>query len=282
VDFDPVSSLSREWQRLVCGPLPSRLRAWAVNEPALAPFAGEPARLIAFLRGPAAAAAKDELLQALVRVAAEEPLAARVVLHALMPGLKRIAGRVLLDLSERDELWALLLAHAWERIRRYPLARRPRRIAANILLDTLRRTMRELERERRRRHRSVPDEAFQLRSSDQRADATRILLDAISAGAISQLEARILFAIRVERCSLADAAAEEGLPYNVLRVRLQRAERRLLLHLGHPAVPNRRSRGPFSCARVAGPTAAGRSNPRHPDEEPTSRHVRWLPGADDA
>jgi DNA-directed RNA polymerase specialized sigma24 family protein len=282
VDFDPVMSLSRDWQLLVCGPLPARLRAWAVEEPALAPFAGEPARLIAFLRGPAGAAAKDELLQALVRIAAEESLAARVVLHALMPGLKRIAGRVLLDLSERDELWALLLAHAWERIRRYPLARRPQRIAANILLDTLRRTTRELERERRRRHRSVTGEASHCPSSDQRAEATRILLDATSTGAISQLEARIIFAIRVERCSLADAAAEEGLPYNVLRVRLQRAERRLLLHLGYTAVPNRRSRGPFSSARVDGPTEASRIDPAPHVEESTTRDIGWLSGADDA
>jgi DNA-directed RNA polymerase specialized sigma24 family protein len=281
VPLDPVSSLDREWQRLASSVLPARLRIWAERESALAPFA-DPTRLIRFLRDPAPSPLKDELLRPLVRIAHDDPLAARVVLHALMPGLKRIAGRVLLDLSERDELWELLLAHAWERIRRYPLAQRPRRIAANVLLDTLRRTMRELERERRRRHRSVTGAATRAPCSDQRAAVTRILLDAISAGAISQLEARILFAIRIERCSLADAATEEGVPYNVLRVRLQRAERRLLLYLGHNAVPNRRSKGPFFSARVVGATRRGQFNSGPQKEESAAPSVGRLPGADDA
>jgi len=161
---------------------------------------------------------------------------------------------------ERDELWELLLAHAWERIRRYPLERRPRRIAANVLLDTLRRTMRELERERRRRHRSVPDATVEAPSPDRRAEVARMLLDAVSAGAISQLEAQVIFETRIERCSLAEVAADVGLAYNVLRVRLQRAERRLLLHLGHPAVPKRRAKGPFSSAQVTGATRTGQTS----------------------
>src|SRR5919197_2196525 len=149
VDFDPVSSLNRDWRLLVCGPLPARLRAWAVEQPALAPFAGEPARLIAFLRGPAAALAKDELLHALVRVAAEEPLAARVVLEAIAPGLTRLAERIIFDARDRDELWALLLGHAWQQIRGYPLTRRPRRIAANLLLEARRAALSDFTRDRR-------------------------------------------------------------------------------------------------------------------------------------
>jgi len=259
VRFDPVSSLDREWRQLARGVLPARLRVWAQREPSLAPFA-DPVRLIGFLRGPAPWTMKDELLHPLVRIASEDPLAARVVLQALMPGLKGLAARALLDASERDELWELLLAHAWERIRRYPLERRPRRIAANVLLDTLRGTMRELERERRRRHRSVPDATVEAPSPDRRAEVARMLLDAVSAGAISQLEARILFETRIERCSLAEVAADVGLAYNVLRVRLQRAERRLLLHLGHPAVPKRRAKGPFSSAQVTGATRTGQTS----------------------
>ncbi len=263
--FDPVSSLDREWRQLARGVLPVRLRVWAEREPSLAPFA-DPVRLIGFLRGPAPPAMKDDLLRPLVRVASDDPLAARVVLQALMPGLKLIAGHALHDLSERDELWELLLAHAWERIRRYPLERRPHRIAANVLLDTLRRTMRELERERRRRRPSVADVTATAPSGDQRAEVARILLDAVSAGAISQLEARILFETRIERCSLAEVAAEEGLTYNVLRVRLQRAERRLLLYLGYPAVPKRRAKGPFFSARAIGATRIGRINTGPPQE----------------
>lgn len=262
---DPVPALEREWLQLARGSLPARLRAWALHEPALAPFT-DPHCLIRFLRGPAPAEAKDELLRPLLRIARDEPLAARVVLQALMPGLKRLSARALLDVSEWEELWELLLAHAWERIRRYPLARRPRQIAANVLLDTLHRTLRELERERRRRRRGDIDADAVAPLADQRAEVARLLLDAVSAGAISQAEARLIFGVRVERCSLAEIAADERLPYNVLRVRLQRAERRLLLHLGYPAVPKRRAKAPLSSARVIGAERAGRIGPNRSPE----------------
>ena len=72
-----------------------------------------------------------------MRQARADPLAARLVLQALLPGLKALAGRLLLEADERDEVWSALLAHCWERIRSYPLERRPARIAANTLLDTL-------------------------------------------------------------------------------------------------------------------------------------------------
>jgi hypothetical protein len=281
VAFDPVSSLDREWRQLASEVLPDHLRIWAQREPALAPFT-DGARLIRFLREPAPSATKDELLRPLVRIAYDDPLAARVVLQALMPGLKRLAGRVLLDLSERDELWELLLAHAWERIRRYPLAQRPRRIAANILLDTLRRTMRELERERRRRHRSVTDATSTPPTRDQRAEVTRTLLDAISAGAISQLEARIIFETRIQHCALAELAAELGLTYNACKIRRQWAEQRLLLHLGYPLDPKSRSKGPFFSARIVGATRTGQINSGSHEEGWAARRVRRLPGADDA
>jgi DNA-directed RNA polymerase specialized sigma24 family protein len=257
VTSDPVVSLEREWRQLSRAVLPARLRLWAEREPALAPFV-DPGRLVAFAHGPAPSASKDELLRALVRLAADDALAARAVLHVLLPGLKRIAGRAMHDLSERDELWELLLAHAWERIRCYPLARRPRHIAANVLLDALKRTMRELERERRRRRRSDAEPAASAPARDSRSEIAHVLLDAVAAGAISQLEARIIFQTRIEHCSLAEVAAEEELAYNALRVRLQRAERRLLLHLGYPDVPNRRAKGPFSSARVVGATRTDR------------------------
>ena len=279
--LDPVSSLDREWQRLASSVLPARLRIWAERESALAPFA-DPTRLIRFLREPAPSPLKDELLRPLVRIAYDDPLAARVVLHALMPGLKRIAGRVLLDLSERDELWELLLAHAWERICRYPLAQRPRRIAANILLDTLRRTMRDLERERRRRSRSVTDATSTPPTCDQRAEVTRTLLDAISAGAISQLEARIIFETRIEHCPLAELAAELGLTYNACKIRRQWAEQRLLLHLGYPLDPKSRSKGPFFSAQVVGAARTRQINGGPRKEESAAPRVGRLPGADDA
>jgi DNA-directed RNA polymerase specialized sigma24 family protein len=238
VDFDPVSSLSRDWQLLVCGPLPARLRAWAAEEPALAPFAGEPARLIAFLRGPAAAAAKDELLQALVRVAAEEPLAARVVLEAIAPGLTRLAERIIFDARDRDELWALLLWHAWQQIRRYPLARRPRRIAANLLLETRRAALAEFTRERRQGREPPPSFAPVASTS---TDVEALLGRAIAADALSREEAELILRTRIDGVPLARLATEAGVAYHTLNVRRLRAERRLLLFLGRRGPSARRN-----------------------------------------
>jgi hypothetical protein len=238
VDFDPVSSLSRDWQLLVCGPLPARLRAWAVEEPALAPFASEPLRLIAFLRGPAEAAAKDELLQALVRLAAEGPLAARVVLEAIAPGLTRLAERIIFDARDRDELWALLLGHAWQQIRRYPLARRPRRIAANLLLETRRAALAEFTRERRRRQ-EPPPSFVPATSAD--ADVEALLERAVAAGALCREEAELILRTRIDGIPLARLAKEAGLAYHTLNVRRLRAERRLLLFLGRRRPSARRN-----------------------------------------
>ena len=248
--FDPVSSLERDWRLLVCGPLPARLRAWAVEEPALAPFAGEPARLIAFLRGPAAAAAKDELLQALVRVAAEEPLAARVVLEAIAPGLARLAERIIFDARDRDELWALLLGHAWQQIRRYPLTRRPRRIAANLLLETRRAALAEFTRERRRRREPLSYQ-FSPGATSGSGDVEALLGRAVADGALSAGEAELILRTRIDGIPLARLAAESGLAYHTMNVRRLRAERRLFLFLGLPAVTSRALRTHWRKVRAA-------------------------------
>ena len=231
MEFDPVSSLGADWQRLLRGPLPARLRAWANEEPALAPFAGAPARLIGFLRGPATAAAKDELLHALVRVAVEEPLAARFVLEAIIPGLTRLAERMIFDARDRDELWALLLAHAWRLIRSYPLARRPRRIAANLLLETRRAALAEFTCER------LPlcdPQITATGTGSAGGDVEALLERAVAAGALTAEEVELILRTRIDRVPLAAVAADSGLAYHTLNVRRIRAERRLLLFLGQP------------------------------------------------
>ena len=262
MDFDPVSSLSRDWQLLVRGRLPARLRAWAAEEPALAPFAGEPARLIGFLRSPAAAAAKDELLQALVRLAAEEPLAARVVLEAIAPGLTRLAERIIFDARDRDDVWTLLLGHAWRLIRRYPLARRPRRIAANLLLETRRAALAEFTRERRR-WREPPLHQLSSGTASDGGDVEALLRQAVAASAVSTDEAELILRTRIDGLPLARLAAEARLPYHTLNMRRLRAEQRLFLFLGYPAATSRALRRALkgcSCSR----RAAARSSLRQP------------------
>lgn len=81
--------------------------------------------------------AADDVLGQLVCIAAHDDLAARVVLQRLLPGLLAIAqrrGRAAPGGSE--PALAELVGVAWELIRSYPVHRRPRHLAANLLRDT--------------------------------------------------------------------------------------------------------------------------------------------------
>ena len=265
---DLIERLEAEWPALAAGPLQRRLRCWAVAEPALAGFA-TPQQLLRHLRSlRGRPAAENEILAALVRQAAIDPHAARVVLQALLPGLKALAGRLLLDPDEREEIWSALLAHCWERIRRYPLERRPSRIAANVLLDTLQKTTRELKRQRRDRDELASDVSPQPTAlAPTGNDVERLLRRAVAATAISKQEAELILRTRIDGDDLGAIARETGVSYHALNTRRLRAEKRLLLFLGYRAVTFRGSKAPLSSARVvdAGLTgSAGRGAATHP------------------
>ncbi len=254
---DHVSNLDRDWRRLVRGILPQRLRAWARSEPALAAFP-EPTRLIAFLRSDASAPSKDKVLRPLVRIARDEPLAARVVLEALAPGLTRLAERVIFDERDRDELWALILGHAWQQIRSYPLERRPAKIAANLILETRRAALAEFTRDRHRRRDLPPRPLSERAALPTSADVDTLLARAVAAGAISADEAELILRTRIDEVPLRQVAAERKLGYHTLNVRRLRAEKRLLLFLGCAAVTFRERKAHWSGARAVDATHTGR------------------------
>ena len=255
---DVVERLEAEWPPLAAGPLRGRLHSWAVVEPTLAGFA-TPQQLLRHLRGlRGRREAEDEILAALVRRARVDAAAARVVLQALLPGLKVIAGRLLLEPDEREEIWSSLLAHCWERIRCYPLERRPTRIAANVLLDTLQKTTRELKRRRRERGELAGDlSPGRTAALPAGLDVERLLARAVMAAAISEEEAELILRTRIDGADLGALAREQGLSYHALNTRRLRAEKRLLLYLGYGAVTFRGSKAPLSSARVVGAGLTG-------------------------
>ena len=78
----------------------------------------------------------DQYLLLLVRRAAHDELAARIVLQRILPPLLAIArrrGRIVR--GGIDEALTETLSHAWELIRTYPVERRPAKIAANLVRD---------------------------------------------------------------------------------------------------------------------------------------------------
>jgi DNA-directed RNA polymerase specialized sigma24 family protein len=255
----PVDDFSLEsdsdWQRVLRSPLlNARFRVWRVKQSALARFA-DPAGVVRFLRGTGPRAEKDAVLCALLAWAKEEAIGGRVVLEAILPGLLNLSARILRDAQERDELWSTIFLAVWEGIRGYPLARRPRRVAANLLLDTLHRTLDELGRESVWRAMFSADNFDgQVTIEDQlnEGDVDGLLDTAVRAGAVTPDEAETILASRIDGVELADLARAAGVSYNAMKLRRQRAERRLLVFLGYRPVPRGQQNRPFSLARVAG------------------------------
>lgn len=78
----------------------------------------------------------DECLSALVRIASHDDLAARVVLQRILPGLVSIAvRRAPITTNGLTGAFDLVVSAAWLVIRQFPIDRRPRRVAANLLMD---------------------------------------------------------------------------------------------------------------------------------------------------
>jgi DNA-directed RNA polymerase specialized sigma24 family protein len=264
----PVLRLEREWEALARGQeLRACLARWQLAEPDLVGLASPPALLRFLHRAGENLDRKDAVLAALLRRARVEPLAARFLLQALLPGLKTLAGGLVRAGWTRDEAWEQLLAAAWERIRVYPLERRPKRIAANLLRDS-RKTL-STERKRERRHGDAaglspdaePLAAVGLEPTVRAVEAP--LYRAVAAGALSAEEAELVLVTRVEGVPLDVVAGWLGCSYNAAKIRRQWAERRLLLYLGYRLDPKSRSRGRSFTARAIGADETGRIAATH-------------------
>lgn len=78
----------------------------------------------------------DRYLALLVGVARTDDLAARIVLQRIMPGLVAIAvRRAPIVAHGLPGAFDLITASAWMIIRQFPIERRSRRLAANLLMD---------------------------------------------------------------------------------------------------------------------------------------------------
>ena len=77
----------------------------------------------------------DQALAVLVGLAASDALAARVVLQRLLAPLVAVAHRRRGPGRPAAEVFDDLIGQAWIEVRTYPLARRPRKVAANLVRD---------------------------------------------------------------------------------------------------------------------------------------------------
>lgn len=124
------TQLDREWIALIRRPSTAN----ELTSACAMAGASRPDQLVAAVRR-AAPEAADPVMARLARQAHDgSDIAARALLQLLLPGTCRLAARWW-ALGSSEERAAAAVAAVYARIRRYPLDRRPRKIAANILLD---------------------------------------------------------------------------------------------------------------------------------------------------
>jgi DNA-directed RNA polymerase specialized sigma24 family protein len=129
--FHIVDALNAEWDVLASNSM-EMTAAWAAKYEVLAPCRSLGDVLLAIRSDP------DGALGALLtEVSRGDELAGRAVLQAMLGKLVRMAQAD--EYSGIDDYVAVM----WCRIRTYPLATRPRKIAANLVLDTLKQVTNE-------------------------------------------------------------------------------------------------------------------------------------------
>lgn len=232
-----VRRMDAEWQIMADSRLAATaLTRWAASEPALAGFS-DLAAVRAVTEDRTDKAGSDRILAALVRLAArdggDDAFATRVLLQLLLAGAVRLVRRIAAVTGDYPEAEADVLAELTALIREYPWRRRPRRIAANLLLDCQQRLSRAA-----RRHRGevpaglelideqVPDPAAG-RDADERVEVIDLFLWAHRHGVLSTEEALLLAANRVDEVPVRTLAGRLGRSASSLFTTRNAAEDRL-------------------------------------------------------
>jgi hypothetical protein len=219
--------LDREWE-VLAGDRAAARRLGDVRR--AAGGAGSLHEVERFVRAADPADADRVLLALVTRAVDRDDLAARVLLQLLLPGTRSLANRWW-ALGDADERAAAAVAAVYGRIRCYPLARRPGRVAANVLLDAARDLRRAVPKvpvtlvpEPRPHHRDHPVEEAPLHPAVELAE---LLRDAVHDQVISPQDAELIAASRIRGARVADIAARRGSRPRTLWDRRQRAEQAL-------------------------------------------------------
>jgi DNA-directed RNA polymerase specialized sigma24 family protein len=229
--FHIVDALNDEWDRLA----PDRGTAalWAGRYGVLAACVDLDDVLLAINSEPDAA-----LGALLTEVARNDRLAARTVLQAMLGKLVRMA--CVDDHVRIDDYVAAM----WLRICDYPLARRPRRIAANLVLDTLKLVKNEQRLALRldirpwppgRRLDELHESAGRREVADHQAHLAELTADAVldlaaGIGLVDRKARHLLESVYADGLSGEAAAKRHGTTAGSVRVRCSRAVRHLARH----------------------------------------------------
>lgn len=182
----------------------------------------------------------DRVLLALVaRTIESEQLAARVLLQLLLPGTRALARRWW-AVGDPDDRAAAAVTAVYNRICNYPLARRPGRVAANILMDAARELRRAIPRLVAVPSADPGDRAAWDGRALARADGgathpavelSELLHDAVAQGIVERDDAELIARSRIAGHRVSDIANQRGLRPRTLWDRRHRAELTLVTAL---------------------------------------------------
>ena len=227
-----LDQLDGEWRRTAADPAAARALADVCLAAGGARTLGDVER---YVRAADPAEADHVLVVLVARAVEGDELAARVLLQLLLPGARRLA-RTWWALGDADERAAAAVAATYDRIRRYPLARRPRRIAANILMDAasdLRRAARAAQ---------VPASSWDatdvlhglapVPTTHPALELADALADAVGQGLVTSDDAELIAVSRIGGTSLREVARRRGAKLRTLQWRRKRAEALLAARAG--------------------------------------------------
>lgn len=215
--------LDGEWVRLAADPSTARRLPEVCSTAGGATSLAEVER---FVRAADPTAADRVLVTLVARAVEGDVLAARVLLQLLLPGVRRLA-RTWWALGDADERAAAAVAAVYDRIRRYPLARRPGRIAANVLMDAAQDLRRAIRPEMWDPEPLGSDDGCEPAAEAPEHPALElvgVLVDAVADGVVSAADAELIAATRIAGVPLAEIAERRGGSLRTLQWRRRRAE----------------------------------------------------------
>jgi hypothetical protein len=220
------TGLDNEWKAVVRSPASrERLRQWSNDKPEIARFS-DLDELARFARSAPSRDERDAILLFLASRAPDDSLACRTVLQCVLFLLIPIAVSFRTTADSDDEIDAIVVATAFERILTYPVQRRPRSVAANIVLDTRQRVSRA---QCRPRVCEVPTSDIARLPAGEPAIpsfeySVGLLGEAVRQGRLTAFDARVIVLTRLCGVDIKEVAESCGYQPHSLRRRRLRAE----------------------------------------------------------
>ncbi len=213
--------LDADWHAFCSRPSTRRsVHSWR-SDHRLAGFTS-PAEIIEATRMGCAPEESEQILRALAERAPTDPAAARTLLQALLPGLRAAARRFQHRIGE--EAMAIVMSEAAVRIAAGVPARRPGRVAANVVMDAkaaLLRTLNEPQFEPEQHDQPAEDR------TSASEEVVNLVSDARDAGIVSERAAALIIITRAHGYAIEEVARASGIAACGLRQLRRRSEARI-------------------------------------------------------